>query len=150
MGRPPKPLEQKRRTGRSPGRDTGGRKLPDASNVVALPPAEGVPEYPADLGVDGRTLWDRAWASAITWLAPASDMGEVEEACRLADDVAAARKRYRATTDPGDARALVAVSKQLTEALSALGFTPVARARLGVAEVKRVSALEELLAKRRS
>jgi phage terminase small subunit len=148
VGRPPKPLEQKRRTGRSPGRDTGGRKLPDPGNVVALPPASGAPAYPADLGLDGRRLWDRAWDAAITWLSPASDMEEVEEAARLADDVAAARRRYRATTDPGDMRALVAGSKALTEALSALGFNPIARARLGVAEVKRVSALEELVAKR--
>jgi phage terminase small subunit len=148
VGRPPKPLEQKRRTGRSPGRDTGGRKLPDPGNVVALPPATGIPPYPADLGLAGRKLWDRAWAAAITWLSPDSDGEQVEEACRLADDLAAARTRYRATTDPGDLRALVSASKQFTDALSALGFNPTARARLGVAEVKRVSALEELVAKR--
>jgi len=139
-GRPPKPIEVKRRTG-----NPGKRPLPEPSNVVALKPASGVPAYPADLGVDGKQLWDRAWAAAITWLAPATDCEQVEEACRLADDVAAARTRYRATTDPADARALVALSKQLTEALSALGFNPTARSRLGVAEVKRVSALEKLV-----
>jgi len=143
-GRPPVPNEVKRKRGTA-----RPDRTPAPSNVVALPPADGVPPYPADLGVDGKQLWDRAWNAAITWLSPASDMHEVEEAARLADDVAAARRRYRATTDPGDARALVAVSKQLTEALSALGFTPVARTRLGVAEVKRVSALEQLIAKRR-
>ena len=148
MGRPPKPLEVKRRTGRSPGRDTGGRKLPEPAIVVALPPAAGTPEYPADLGIEGRDLWDRAWNHAITWLSPDSDGKTVEQAAHLADDVAAARKRYRATTDPSDARALVALVKQFIEALSALGFNPTARARLGVAEVKRVSALEELVAKR--
>lgn len=36
-GRPPKPLEQRRRTGRSPGRDSGGRKLPELASVTALP-----------------------------------------------------------------------------------------------------------------
>jgi hypothetical protein len=36
-GRPPKPLEQRRRTGRSPGRDSGGRPLPDGATVTALP-----------------------------------------------------------------------------------------------------------------
>jgi phage terminase small subunit len=148
VGRPPKPLEQKRRTGRSPGRDTGGRKLPESSNVVALPPAAGVPAYPADLGLAGKRLWDRAWNAALTWIAPGTDAEQIEEAARIADDLAAARTRYRATTDPSDARALVALSKQFTDALSALGFNPTARARLGVAEVKRVSALEELVAKR--
>jgi phage terminase small subunit len=148
MGRPPKPLEQKRRTGRSPGRDSGGRKLPEPAIVVALPPANGAPPYPPDLGLAGQRLWDRAWNAALTWIAPATDRDQIEEAARLADDVAAARTRYRATTDPGDARALVAVSKQLTEALSVLGFNPVARARLGVAEVKRASALDQLIERR--
>lgn len=76
-------------------------------------------------------------------------MAAVEEAARVADDVAAARDRYRATREPADMRALVAAGKRLDEALSVLGFNPTARARLGVAEVKRVSALEELMAKRK-
>ncbi|HEY5986519.1 MAG TPA: hypothetical protein VIV12_09100 [Streptosporangiaceae bacterium] len=142
-GRPPKPVEIKRRTG-----NPGKRPLPALSNVVALKPAAGKPEYPTDLEVDGKQLWDRAWDIAITWLSPQSDMRIVEDACRLADDVAVARKRYRATTDPGDARALITVQKQLVEALSALGFTPTARSRLGVAEVRRVSELEKLISKR--
>ena len=144
-GRPPKPLEQKRLMGRSPGRDSGGRKLPEQGIVVALPAADGVPDYPADLELAGQQLWDRAWSDAITWLSPASDGDAIIEACRLADDITTARRRYRATGDPSDARALVALNKQLMDALSALGFTPVARTRLGVAEVKRVSALEALL-----
>lgn len=148
MARHPKPLEQKRRTGRAPGRDSGGRKLPEPATVVSLPMAAGVPEPPAELQLDGRALWERAWADAVTWLSPDTDWTEVVEACSLADDVSAARRRYRATTDPGDARAVVALSKQLTEALSVLGFNPTARSRLGVAEVKRASALEELIAKR--
>jgi len=147
-GRPPKPLEEKRRTGRSPGRDTGGRKLPEG-RVIALPPADGIPDFPTGLGLDGQRFWNRAWNAALTWIAPGTDAEQIEEAAHLADDVAIARKRYRATTDPGDMRALVAASKQFTEALSALGFNPTARARLGVAEVKRVSALEELVQKRR-
>lgn len=150
MARPPKPLEQKRLTGRSPGRDSGGRKLPEVSTVVALPMADGVPDPPSDLLLDGRRLWDRAWGAAITWLSPDSDMETVEQACRLADDVAAARKRYRATTDPSDGRLVVQLSKSLADALSALGFDPTSRSRLGVAEVKRASALEQLIATRQA
>lgn len=61
-GRPSKPLERKRRTGRSPGRDAGGRKLPapadtaavtgseQASNLVVLPGTEErIPPAPATL-----------------------------------------------------------------------------------------------------
>lgn len=151
MGRPPKPLEQKRRTGRSSGRDSGGRKLPEIAEVVSLPAASaGGPEPPTDLLLDGRRLWTRAWDTAITWLSPASDMEAVEQACRLADDIATARERFRATRDPADGRLVVALHKELASALSALGFDPTARSRLGVAEVKRASALEDLIARRKN
>jgi hypothetical protein len=110
--------------------------------------ADGTPEPPADIGLEGRDLWGRAWAAAVTWLSPDTDMTAVVGACRLADDLEVARRRYRATSDPGDGRAVVALSRELTAALSVLGFDPTARARLGVAEVKKLSALEELMARR--
>jgi len=125
-----------------------GRPLPEVASVTALPMADGVPEPPVDLLLDGRRLWERAWGAAITWLSPDSDMEAVEQACRVADDLAAARRRYRATTDPADGRMVVQLSKAMTDALSVLGFDPTARSRLGVAEVKRASALEELIARR--
>lgn len=142
-GRPPKPVEVKRRTG-NPGR----RPLPESSTVVVLPMTAGVPEPPDDLGLDGRRLWGRAWGEAITWLSTDSDGEAVEQACRIADDLAVARRRYRATTDPADARALATIHKLLAEALSSLGFDPTARSRLGLAEVRRVSKLDELRARR--
>ena len=143
-GRPPKPIEVKRRTGRSPGTDTGGRKLPDLASVVLLPMADGMPDFPAELDEAGRDLWRRVWQEGITWISPKSDMQAAEEACRAADDVATARRRYRATTDPKDAAALVSLGKRLDDALSMLGFNPTARSRLGVAEVTRVSKLDAL------
>jgi hypothetical protein len=139
MGRPPKPTEVKRRTG-----NPGKRPLPAVAQVVALPQADGTPDFPTGLAEDGQRVWRRIWQDGITWISPQSDREAAEEACRAADDVAAARRRYRATTDPSDARALVALGKRLDDALSALGFTPVARTRLGVAEVTRVSKLDAL------
>ena len=143
-GRPPKPLEIKRRTGRTPGTDSGGRPLPALADVVHLPQADGMPDFPADLDQAGQDLWRRIWQEGITWISPKSDMQAAEEACRAADDVAAARRRYRATTDPKDAAALVSLGKRLDDALSMLGFNPTARSRLGVAEVTRVSKLDAL------
>jgi hypothetical protein len=61
-GRPAKPLERKRKTGRAPGRDSGGRKLPEVAQVVALPMAGDAPEPPVELGLAGRELWSRVWA----------------------------------------------------------------------------------------
>lgn len=144
------PAEVKRRRGRTPDTDSGGRRLPDRRSLVALRMADGVPEPPAALGLEGLTLWRQAWSEAVVWLSPETDMRAVVEAAFLVDDVAAARKRYRATTDPADARSLVGLSKSLSEALSGLGFNPTARARLGVAEVRAQSSLESLLEKRRN
>lgn len=141
-GRPPTPNEVKRRRGTA-----RADRTPSSSSVVALPMAGGAPEPPTDLGLEGRALWADAWAVGITWISPQTDMRQVVEACRTADDLALARERYRATRDPADARALNTLSKQLTEALSALGFSPTARTRLGVAEVKRQNALETLISK---
>lgn len=142
-GRPPAPIEHHRLVGRANGtKKADGRPLPAV--VMKLPQADGTPDFPDGLGEDGQRLWRRIWQQGITWISPQSDIEAAEEACRATDDVAAARRRYRATTEPTDARALVALGKRLDEALSAIGFTPVARTRMGVAEVTRVSKLDEL------
>ena len=148
MGRPPKPAEIKRATGRTPGTDSGGRKLAELAVVSTLPMADRTPPPPANLGEAGIELWNNAWSTAITWLSPDSDFRAIEHAANVADDVAAARAKYRATLDSADGRVLVSLNKSYADALSALGFDPVSRSRLGVAEVKRVSALDQLIANR--
>lgn len=147
-GRPPIPIEQKRLRGRTTTTDSGGRPLPKSGDLIVLPMAEGVPLLPAGIESDGAELWKRIWQEGLTWISPNSDMAAAIEACLVADDLAVARRRYRATSDPKDAGALVAMGKRFDEALSVLGFNPTARSRLGVAEVKRASALEELISRR--
>ena len=142
-GRPPKPNELKRATG-NPGR----RALPELAVVTPLPMADQTPKAPEGLQEAGLQLWENAWAHAITWLSTASDMQAIENAAKLADDLQMARNKYRATLDAADGRLLVHINKSFVDALSALGFDPTSRSRLGVAEVKRVSALDELIAKR--
>jgi len=148
-GRPPAPIELKRRRGRTQNTDSGGRPLPLTGDVVALPMAEGIPPLPAGIEADGAQLWRQIWQQAITWISPHSDMAAVVEACQVADDVAVARRRYRATSDPKDATALSTLGKRFDAALSVLGFNPTARSRLGVAEVKRASALQTLIESRK-
>lgn len=142
-GRPPKPIEQKRRTG-----NPGGRALPDPATVHLLPMADGTPDPPPELELAGRGLWERIWSTAITWVSPDSDMDAVISACRLKDDLEVARRRYRATSDPADGRMVAVFEKQLAESLSVLGFNPTARARLGLAEVKKVDKLDQILSRR--
>lgn len=148
MARPRKPAELKRMTGRTPDTDSGGRPLPALAKVSALPMARKIPPAPDYLQAEGQRLWERAWASAITWLSPDSDMQAIETACRLADANVAAQIKYMATLESADARAFVAVNKAFRESLAALGFDPTSRSKLGVAEVQKASALDELIARR--
>lgn len=142
-GRPPKPTELKRALG-----NPGKRPLPDLKVVTHLEPALSTPEPPMDLRKDGLRLWERAWDNAITWLSPQSDREAIENAARLADANAFALARYFETQEAADARAYVAINKAFTDSLSSLGFDPTSRSKLGVAEIKTVSALDKLVAKR--
>lgn len=116
--------------------------------MIALPAAESVPDYPDGLETEGRLLWERLWKAAAIWLSPATDIATVQMACELADGVAIARRKYLATHDSPDARAWVQINAEFRATLSALGFDPTARARLGVAEVKAASKLDELIERR--
>ncbi|MER7126760.1 hypothetical protein [Micrococcus luteus] len=143
-GRPPVPNEIKRRRGTA-----RPDRTPDVATVVALPMADGIPEHPTDFGLEAKRLWERIWQDGVTWISPKSDAEAAEQACRLADDIAVARERYRATREPADGRMVATFHRELAAALGALGFDPASRTRLGVAEVTRVSKLEALRAQKR-
>jgi hypothetical protein len=142
-GRPPKPIELKRLLG-----NPGNRPLPDLNNITHLPQAREIPALPENLGEAGKKLWNRAWGIAVTWLSPVSDIETIENAARLADATEAARVRYMATTEPADAKAYVAINKAYTDALTSLGFDPISRSRLGVAEVRAATSIDKLLERR--
>lgn len=149
-GRPPKPTERKRLTG-----NPGKRALPDASNVVALPPVEDT--TPEQLGPAGSAVWDLV-TEQCKWLAETDRPTLVllcEKFDRRQDFIARLESSEPVLfTDKGYAYAnplvgmLSTLEVELTKLLSALGLTPTDRTRLGVAEVKKESALEQLLAKR--
>lgn len=142
-GRPPKPNELKRLMG-----NLGHRDLPDLNNITHLPMAHTPPTPPDNLGEQGLKIWDRTWSMAITWLSPSSDIDAVINVARLADATETARVRYMATSEPADAKAYVAINKAYTDALSSIGFDPIARSRLGVAEVKAATSIDKLLERR--
>jgi len=142
-GRPPKPVEQKRLLG-NPGR----RPLPDRSGVDVIPGAMVVPEPGRLLGADGFTMWHRVWSAGIPWLSPHTDVELLLMLCESVDERADLVVRVRELGDNSDRRALRAVNAEIASNLSLLGFTPTDRARLGLAEVKRESKLQQLQAKR--
>ena len=144
-GRPPKPNEIKRLMG-----NPGGRPLPDLNTISHLPMAREIPAPPENLKQSGLDLWNRAWGVAITWLSPVSDIEAIKNSCHLADANEAARERYMISTEPADAKAYVAINKAYTDALTSLGFDPVSRSRLGVAEVRVATSIDKLLEKRQN
>lgn len=135
-GRPPKPIEQKRLAG-----NVGKRPLPE--NPIQLVVREKV-EPPRPLGQTGRDFWDRIWGMANTWLSPESDLELLMMTAEMIDERWSLRVNVFRDNRPEDRKALRNLDKQLVANLSLLGFSPTDRSRLGIAEVKRQTKLEEL------
>jgi hypothetical protein len=76
------------------------------------------------------------------------DAEQVLMLCEQADERAALRVKVLRDGEWRERAALRALDAQIMDGLALLGFNPVDRARLGVAEVKRVSALDDFLAKK--
>lgn len=138
-GRPPKPLEQKRLTG-----NPGKRALPKEGTLAVLPSAYGIPEPHRPLQKPGLELWERIWGLANTWLSPSTDGELLLMTCELLDERWNLRIQVLRDNRPEERKALRDLDRQLVANLSLLGFSPTDRSRLGVAEVKRQSKLEEL------
>jgi hypothetical protein len=143
-GRPPKPAEVKRLTG-----NPGKRPLPDEGNLVLLPSMYEIPEPPRPLRSKAATdLWNRIWSMGQTWLSPDTDIEILLMTCEMLDERWNLRIQVMSDNRPEERKGLRDLDRQIINNLSLLGFTPTDRSRLGVAEVKRVSKIEELRAKR--
>lgn len=138
-GRPPKPIEQKRLTG-----NPGKRTLPDQKELVLLPSAYNIPEPSRILFPPGKELWERVWGMGSTWISPSTDIDLLLMTCELLDERSQLRAQVMNNNRPEERKGLRDLDRQLVANLSLLGFTPTDRSRLGVAEVKRQSKLEEL------
>lgn len=111
MGRPSKPVEQKRLNGRSSDRDSGGRLIPSA--VTQLPGTSSVPDVPGVLRTKGGAeecfvararagsepcevclaepgaeAWTRLWSAGKTWLSVTTDVDVLTRICQARIDEA--------------------------------------------------------------
>lgn len=144
-GRPPKPIEQKRLAG-----NPGKRALPKSGEVIVLPSAGKLPEPHRPLLEPGQELWDRVWTMGQTWLSPNTDVELLLMTCELLDERWNLRVRVMRDQRAEERKQLRELDRQLVANLSLLGFTPTDRSRLGVAEVKRQSKLEQLRASQKN
>lgn len=146
MPNPPKPNEIKRKLG-----NPGKRALPKPSEVMSLEPISSIPVPDRQLFESGQTLWDRVWSLGKTWISKNTDSELLLMTCEMVDE----RVRLRALVwnNPEawrERKALRELDKAIVTNLSLLGFTPTDRTRIGVAEVKGMSKLEELRAKQQN
>jgi hypothetical protein len=114
------------------------------SEVIQLRAAEGIPTPPDALGESGLKVWNQAWIGGAVWISPDSDVMALERVCKLADAVDFAFKIFSVSGDGNAGRLYVQLTHEFGLALSAMGFDPVSRTRMGVAEVTAKSKLEQL------
>lgn len=147
MPNPPKPTERKRLLG-----NPGKGKLPDLNKVITLP---HLSDPPVHLSKSAKQTWTEIIQTA-PWVATTDGklLLELCEKIELKKDLQ--RKLdasdYVLYTDKGYAYAnplfgmLSTTTSEIVKLLSMLGLTPVDRTKMGVAEVKARSKIEELLA----
>jgi hypothetical protein len=138
MPNPAKPIEQKRLLG-----NPGKRAMPVASGYIE----GGYIEPMRPLEYAGKQLWDSAMTTGAQWIARHTDTHLLLITCEQLDR----REQLRSLlvdepTDKNLLMRLLDLERAISSSLSLLGFTPSDRTRLGLAEVKAKSKLEELIA----
>lgn len=163
-----RPLELTRALG-----NPGKRKLPPANATAALAPVSGMPRAPKHLGKTGRASWRRIWTAGAGWLSPATDLDILTRLCEAHDQREALRQRIategyllygrNGESEQGEGGEsepprgapyvhpavwlLMKLDATITRYEQLCGLNPSARSSLGLAEVKRVSKLEQFLSR---
>lgn len=133
MPNPPKPAELKRRQGTyRKDRDPG------AGSKLAIVPIELQPEHTPESALEAILEAGVAWLGATDAVKVLLLRESMEERASL---------RAALLEGHGKRSELRDLDKQIQSLLSELGFDPTARARLGLAEVKKESKLDELRAR---
>lgn len=134
MPNPPKPIEQKRRVGTFRPDRAGGKPT-----LAVVEPVGVVPDF------DAAKLFDQVLEDGVHWLARTDS-----PTLALLRDMMHERVELRVIANGSmeARRALRELDKIILSTLSQLGFDPTARSRLGLAEVKAMSKLEQMQADR--
>jgi hypothetical protein len=101
------------------------------------------------LGETGEAFWNRIWETGNIWISPNTDIDILLMTCEMLDERDLLRDYVLQNLDAWHERtALRELDKAIVRHLSLMGFTPTDRMKLGVAEVKTRSKLEQLLEKK--
>ncbi len=144
MTNPPRPVEMKRKLG-----NPGKRAMPKEGSVMEIEGGYREPLRP--LGEAGYQLWAEVFGVGELWVSPKTDTQLLQMVCELLDRREILREEFLA--DPTERKvnmSLLETEKLIQSSLSLLGFTPSDRSKLGLAEVKAKSKLEELMDRRAS
>jgi len=101
------------------------------------------------LGEAGMQLWSEVYEAGGLWISSQTDTQLLQMVCELLDRREILREEFLA--DPTERKvnmSLLETEKLIQTSLSLLGFTPSDRSRLGLAEAKAKSKLEELMERR--
>jgi len=141
MPNPPKPNEIKKKI--------GSKNYKEPVTDVELPMSEETAKPLRPLELSGAALWDRVWNGAQLWLSNRTDIELVQLVCEQLDERDLLRAFVLENMEAWHERAaLRQLEKDIASNLGQLGFSPAERTRLGLAEVKRQSKLEELMSKK--
>ena len=172
-GRPPEPIEQQQLKAKGDGRTPGHRKPTEVvhqagSELVPIKKSRGggvdkrrLPKVPAHLKQHGKSEWFKLWDTGKNWLRPHEDYRQVEMICRSYDDIDAMTKVIEGPAEGGGgfmienyAHVMVAnplyaeIAKRqmlILNCLERLGFSPTARRKLGIADLKIATGAAKLL-----
>ena len=138
MANPAKPLEVKRALG-NPGR----RPLPNVNDTISLSAGRVEPHQPLDWA--GALLWNRVFGAGQTWISPQSDVELLLLTCKQLDrQVVLERMFVEKPEDFHVSRQLLELENAIVRNLGLLGLTVDARSKLGLAEIKAESKMEQL------
>jgi len=139
MARPVIPTEIKRLKG-----TLRADRLPANSPLVSLLEPLQAPREPLGLSEQAVAFWGSVWG--CNWISHKSDYYLVLLTAEAISEREALRALVAREPENSKARSgLRELERQIISQLALLGFSPSDRARLGVAEVKKESKLEELL-----
>jgi len=141
MPNPAKPLEQKRLLG-----NPGKRAMPKISETMTLESGWVEPLRP--LQEAGQQLWDSVFKHGELWVSGRTDVHLLQLTAEQMDRRQVLVDLWRSKpTDKNLLMRLGEIEKSISSNLGLLGFTPSDRSRLGLAEIKAKSKLQEMMEK---